>query len=237
MKKNSSNNGSGQAGGKQRKKRVWPWVVILASLFAILSIVALGIVQYVGFVDIPIMGKALDLLGISRSGDEYKVETIDADSYFAENGKLLSAVPAPESPSVKTEAETVTELTSRGFDQFPVTSNYDMSGEFLNSAEASGSSPDKHPIYTTYYITENGDYWTIYQINGSIMAFPVSYNMESGSEVQVVISESEKIMSYDGNTNKFYETIPYETSLIVKVVERIDAATIESLTKGAIDEL
>ena len=47
---------------------------------------------------------------------------------------------------------------------------------------------------------------------------------------------SNTVMSYDGTTNRFYETIPNKSSLIVKTVDRIDAETLENLTIGAIDE-
>lgn len=69
------------------------------------------------------------------------------------------------------------------------------------------------------------------------MAYPVSYNMQSSSNVQVMISEKDTVMSYDSRTGKFYETIPKESELIVKKVGRIDAETIENLMDGEIDKL
>lgn len=74
-------------------------------------------------------------------------------------------------------------------------------------------------------------------INGHIIAYPVSYNMELETGVETVISESEIIMGFDSETNTFYETIPAESELIVKVIKKIDAETLDSLTKEDIAAL
>ena len=69
------------------------------------------------------------------------------------------------------------------------------------------------------------------------MANPVTYNFESENEVQLVLSEDEKINGYDNYTGKFYETIPDENALIVKVVEAIDKETLDRLTAEEIEKL
>ena len=111
-----------------------------------------------------------------------------------------------------------------------------MTGDYSEATEISQGSSTKHPTYQTYYVSKNGDVWTIFMINGAIMANPVSYNIQSDLDAQVILSESNTVMSYDGTTNGFYETIPNKSSLIVKTVDRIDAETLENLTIGAIDE-
>jgi hypothetical protein len=44
-------------------------------------------------------------------------------------------------------------------------------------------------------------------------------------------------MGYDSDANMFYETIPHESELIVKTVDRIDAETLDTLTVGVIARL
>jgi hypothetical protein len=161
----------------------------------------------------------------------------DADSYFEDNATIVSKIDANDSTTVATEAETCDTLTERGLDEYPITTEYSMAGDYSEAAEVSPGSSAKHPTYQTYYVAKNGDIWTVFIINGAIMANPVSYNVRSGLDAQVILSESNTVMSYDGTTNRFYETIPNESSLIVKTVDRIDAQTLESLTIGAIDEL
>lgn len=69
------------------------------------------------------------------------------------------------------------------------------------------------------------------------MANPVTYNTESGRDVQLLISETETVTSYDSAKNKFYVIIPGESEAIVKTVGRIDAETLDKLTVEVIDEL
>lgn len=167
--------------------------------------------------------------------EEYTVEAPDADSYYEQNSKIVTVIDAQDSDEVLTEAETCTTLTDRGFTQFPVTSSYSMGGEYYNAEDVETAGTDKHPIYETYYVASNGDIWTIFMINGVTMANPVSYNLQSDLGVQVMISEFETIMSYDSTTNKFYETIPDKSALLVVTVEKIDAALLETLTVEEID--
>ena len=42
--------------------------------------------------------------------------------------------------------------------------------------------------------------------------------------------ESEELISYDFTTNSFYRIIPKDNVLEVRVVDRVDAETLESLT-------
>ena len=97
----------------------------------------------------------------------------------------------------------------------------------INETEVQDGSAKKLPMYLNYYVTEKGDVWTIYVINGSVFAYPASYNLESDREM--LVSESAEIVSYDNVTNQFYVTAP-DNSIIIKVVDRIDAETLEKLT-------
>ena len=81
------------------------------------------------------------------------------------------------------------------------------------------------------------DIWTIFVINGVVIANPASFNLESELEAQLLFSETKELTSYDDETNKFYVTIPKETAAIVKTVEKIDAETLDKWTIEEIKEL
>lgn len=168
----------------------------------------------------------------------YEVELPDADSYFKNNSEeVVADISAKSSDSVHSESQAYSNLYSRGFTEYPITTEYTMDGELIDTVEISETSSDMHPLYQTYYKTESGDIWTVFEINGAVFANPVSYNLSSSLDAKVMISETDTITSYDSTKNKFYETIPKDTLIIVKTVDRIDADTLESLTTEAIDKL
>lgn len=167
----------------------------------------------------------------------YEVPTKDADEYYKNNSQIISETNAKDSDKVSTEKDIRKNLDARGFHDSSITYEYSMDGQYLESSEISDSSAEKHPMYTTYYVTENGDLWTIMEVNGTIVANPVFYNEQSELPVQLIISETDSIVSYDSAKNKFYETIPNQLTLIVKKVDKINAKTLEKLTIEEIDSL
>jgi len=161
----------------------------------------------------------------------------EADEYYNNNAVVVKIIDANESSDVPTEAEVANILHARGFGNYPITYEYDMGGEYVDQVEITKDVETKRPMYETYYIAECGDVWSIFVINGMIMANPASYNLESKLGVQLLVSESEELTSYDSATNKFYVTIPKETAVIVKTVDKIDAETLNQLTRVEIDKL
>jgi len=161
----------------------------------------------------------------------------EADEYYNNNAVVVKIIDANESSDVPTEAEVANILHARGFGNYPITYEYDMGGEYVDQVEITKDVETKRPMYETYYIAECGDVWSIFVINGMIMANPASYNLESKLGVQLLVSESEELTSYDSATNKFYVTIPKETAVIVKTVDKIDAETLNQLTREEIDKL
>ena len=159
----------------------------------------------------------------------------DVDAYFTERGKVISRTDADQSKSVRTEAASAADMDSRGFSGYPVTAEYSISGEYRPETEISAGSETRHPMYSTFYTAANGDIWSISEVNGQVCAFPVTYNMNSGETVQVIVSETESLMSYDSGTNRFYETVPSPETLRVVVVSRIDAETLERLSAEGIE--
>lgn len=153
----------------------------------------------------------------------------EIDNYYWDNSKVISVIDVNESQDILNETEVISLLKERGFTDYPITYEYTMNGEYEESLEAEDGSDQKHPMYETLFISENGDVWSIFVINGSIFANPASFNVESDIEAQVLYSESNKLTSYTVEGNNFYVTIPYETSIIVKQINRIDATELNKI--------
>ena len=160
-----------------------------------------------------------------------------AEEYYWNNSEVLDVINAKESTTVLSEAEIKNVLEERGFVDYPIIYYYTMDGEFVDDTEISEDSTDKHPTYQTHYMSETGDIWSISVVNGMIIANPASFNLDSELTAQLLISESEKLTSYDNATNKFFVTIPYESEVIVKTVDKIDAETLDRLTVEEINKL
>ena len=165
-----------------------------------------------------------------------ELTSVDAEEYFDEHSNVISTVSFNDSSDVTIGGDTLKSLQSKGFDQTEVLSDYDEDGD-INEKEITEDTTEKYPIYYTYYITEKDELWTILVVNGKITANPVSYNMNSKLPAQLILSESESIMSYDAETNTYFETIPDPDVLIVKVVPEINAELLEELTFEGIDAL
>lgn len=172
----------------------------------------------------------------NSSDEHYDIEEINIEEYFQENSEIISKTPVYESATISTEEQTLNNYASRGFEECVVTTNYDMDGNYGEAVQVSASS-ESHPYYEAIFITSQNEIWNIMEVNGTILANPVSYNEQSTREASVLIAETDTITSYDDKNNIFYETKPYENELIVITVDRIDAETLENLTIGAIDEL
>lgn len=154
----------------------------------------------------------------------------EADEYYWGNSKVIEVINVKESETVLTEKEVISLLEDRGFVGYPITYEYSMDGEYDDETEVVSESLEKHPMYQTFYVSENGEVWTIFIINGEVFANPVSFNAESELDVQLLFSESSKLTSYNNEVNKFYVTIPYESSVIVKEVNRIDSDELDKIT-------
>lgn len=156
---------------------------------------------------------------------------VNAKQYFHENSKVKDVLnnSSEKLDTVQTEAEVIKEMKALGFDNIVITSMYDMNGEYSEKVITDTSS-EKHPLYQGDYVTPEGDYWTIYSINGYIMAYPVSYNTQEDVEVVAVLSETNELMSYDSVTNTFYKTIPKEDMVRVVLVDHLNSETVASYT-------
>lgn len=203
------------------------WQVVLIWLG---GIVILGLIMFIG------MKNSIDRKISEELANEKKNDRIDVEEYYRQNGKLLDKCRVNESDDVQNEIQAIEAFKVRGFAEFPIYSDYLMNGEYTGEIEVSGTN-EKHPSYQTSYVSSSGELWTIIMMNGSIIANPVSYNMNSNLGVQTVIAESDIIMGYDSETNMFYKIRINKSELIVKVIEKIDAQTLDKLTEERINEL
>lgn len=167
--------------------------------------------------------------------NQYAPSKTDADKFFEENSEIVSEIPA--ATAGRTEEQAYQNLTQRGFTAQPITAEYTMDGTYTEAQAISATGTDKHPIYSTFFVTTSGDLWVIFEINGAVFANPVSFNAERWNGAQIMLSETETITSYDSTLNKFYVTKPSEAALDVKVIARIDAATLDALTAWEVDGL
>ena len=245
---------------KNGKKSKLPLVIVLTvTAVIIVTVAVIGLLTYFDKVKISFVNDIFVSMGIKEDNDvkkenndnsdnndkfteedlknPYEVTPPDADEYFDKNTDVKSEIKANESNDVRTESEVFDDFADRGFNSNPITSEYDMNGKYYAATEISRYSSDKHPIYQTYYVTQNGEIWIIFEINGDVVANPLSYNEQKESGVQLMISESNTITSYDSTKNKFYVNVPNADVLAVKKVDKINAETLENLTKKELDRL
>ncbi|MBR1506416.1 MAG: FHA domain-containing protein [Eubacterium sp.] len=202
-----------------------------------ISLVAVAVVLLATIIVIIVMNNRKKTPTFEAVNDEDYVDYgSNTDAYFKDNSTVISVVDADKSNEVHTEKDVQKELGQRGFDQFYVYTDYGIDGESYEEDQQVEDTQDKHPSYETYYMNKKEEMWTIFVINGRVMANPVSYNLDSDLGVQVIFSESESVMSYDCYHNKFYETIPNQSELYVIQVDKIDSATLDDWTVKKIEK-
>ena len=160
---------------------------------------------------------------------EYLNEYPDVEKYFEENSTIRSISFVKDSEENYSEENVIDELESRGFGEMGITSYYSIDGTYDDSIEVSDSET-QHPQYITYYESSSGELWAIIVVEDSITANPVTYNLQHPDSVQITVSEKNEIVSYDSSTNSYYRTIPNESALDLRIVDKIDAETLDSLT-------
>lgn len=232
---------------KQHRKETHFTLKLILLLIVILAVAVSSVVvlSYFHIVNIPIISSYFSDKTESNTSDyetdnndnnadsenQYTVSTIDAKDYFEKNSTIVNEIEVNKSSSVESETEVKATLIERGFES-EITFEYNMNGEYDDTKEVSESN-EKHPEYQTDFITDKKFAWMIYEINGCIMAYPVSYCYESGKSV--ILSEKDTITSYDSATNMFFETKPNDVLIIQ--VDRIDVETLNSFDSKKIEEM
>ena len=160
----------------------------------------------------------------------YAKWTPAATNYYENNAELIKTIEVEKSDNVLAEKDVKSLLENKGFGDNPISYDYSIGGNRIDDTNVEDSSMKVHPMYQTLYLSQNGEVWAIYVINGSVFANPVSFNLESDLKAQLLVSESETLTSYDDATNQFYVTIPHSSEVILHTVETINSTTLDRLT-------
>ena len=177
----------------------------------------------------------LVVVAVALTGNAFAKSDKSKDSYYKENAKVVKTVNASQSTEVLTEEQVIAMLKERGFSADKVTYEYRMGGEYVGEKSIKGDPKKKRPMYMTDYYSAAGELWTIFVINGDIIANPVSYNVQSTRPVQLLISEKAEITSYDHTTDTYYVTVPKSSAVVVKKIKKISADALDKLTCEGID--
>ncbi len=168
-----------------------------------------------------------ELIALSATLSE---ETESAEDYYTQKSTVLETIDASASSEILTEAEAISLLHDRGFNQYPVKYSYSLDGIYRGETVAEETSNNRHPTYQTNYLSDTGILWTIHIVSGQIFASPVLLSLDDPFGKPILFSESSTLISYDNTTNKFFMTIPHEDTAIVRVVAKIDNTTLNNLT-------
>lgn len=169
--------------------------------------------------------------------EELSLEPIDAEEYLNEIGEVQDKIDVSSSEAVMTGGEAIAFLTERGFGECLVYTNYSIDGIYQEEQEITLNSLEQHPVYVTYYLSEDELIWKLSVINGVLLAEPIFYNYREGADVPVILSETNTMMSYDNVTNQFFVVVPDASEIVLKSVSEINAALLDSLTIEEIDAL
>lgn len=225
-------------------------VFLLKMLAVILAIVIIfstisGMLVYFGIANVPGVSDLMDVMGIknnasksiniseyldySNNNRDSEEERIDAKTYYNKYSKIINEVSLDESTNMVSEEEAYNLFQSYGFTECIIVSEYTETGEYSGPNEIIPFSSNKHPVYRSDYIDEQGNVFEIYLIDGLLMTNPVSFNAKTGDNIMVAVSSSKTLKSYDSKTKTFYETMPKNS--IIRVQEASDSyvGTLEEL--------
>ena len=213
-------------------KRCNLYLKLLLIVLAVMTLSSCGVLENLEPENVESGGK--DAGGSAGESDAGTALDENADSNLPDD--VIEAIDAATSEDVLSEAEVKAFLEERGIRDCIIAYMDDIDGTHHEEEEITGDSSVKRPVYYAYFVTQSEEIWTVYVINGKVMAYPVTYGLERGNEAEVIFSESPEITCYDHNSNRFYVRIPDKSEMIVNVVDRIDAETLEKLTVEEIDE-
>lgn len=182
-------------------------------------------------------GNLLAIFGIECPFCDMIHGEFEADAYYRKNSQLVEVIDVVDSSDMMTEEDVKTFLEGRGFVDCTITYDYSVAGDFTTDTEISETSHIEHPMYQLMYLSAAREAWAVYVINGEIFANPLSFNLESDLDAQLLVTESTVFTSYDNTANKFYITIPYDSEILSVFADEINAETLDGLTVEKLCEL
>ena len=176
-------------------------------------------------------GQSVELSATVRYTIEEEDMQAAVEEFYKDNSEeIVKVEDINETETVYSEKEVLSFMAERGFTDYPLTYDYNMDGTYTDEAEASADSEEKHPMYQTYFVGEDGSVWSIFIIGRSVIANPASYNLESDLDAQILVSETDTLTSYTEMGNKLYTTVPKDSAVILKVVDQITSQKLNELT-------
>ena len=172
----------------------------------------------------------------SMSDDEIMSEAenllkpVNADDHFNEIGTVIEKTNVNSSDKVLSEYDVGKNMDDRGFRDYEIMSQYNMEGSFSQEEEIGSSSYESHPVYYLDYIDESNRQWRIYNTNGAVSAYLISYRVENPDKPPVILSESDSLMGYDSHTNTYYEYKPNSDTANVIKISKITAEALEAFS-------
>lgn len=125
------------------------------------------------------------------------------------------------------EKEVYEFLMGRGFSSEEINYEWTMDGKY-KVGEVNKDSDEKHPTYTSYFQDEFNNYFSITIVGKHIYANLLS-NKEKNNGIDTLISESEKIVTYNGTTKKFTESVPNKKEIKIIIVDKLDVSNLKRL--------
>ena len=165
----------------------------------------------------------------------YQVTPIDADAYFQKYATVSATINVADSQTVRSESDVRDLFNNKGFNNISITTQYELDGTYVEEYEISTYSSKQHPMYQAIYESSAGIVWSFTEVNGTITANPISYNIDK--DVPVIFSETGNITTYDSFTGKFYVCVPRSNLMTIKTFQSIDFSLIDTLTAEGIDNL
>ena len=153
------------------------------------------------------------------------MQELGADTNTGSNARDPQA-----SATVKSATETYQELSQRGFSDFVLESEFDMSGTMIGETEIDEGSTEQYPSYRTVYLSAKGVFWIIVVNDGQTYAVPMA-SQDAEITREIILTETDHITQYDGATNKYSDWTFAEllsNGIVGVQVPHIDTATLDS---------
>lgn len=224
-------------GGKNLRRRTVKFMVLIP-LLLILAAGAAAALVYFNIYEVPIISDILQFNGTTSARDDLLADNVDelAEINLGEETRsrcdVLETIEAADSAQTTSEADTAALFQERGFDASEVTAMYSMDGTYTGDMAVDADSETEHPLYNLIYVSGEEYLWMVYCCNGEFSAYPISYVLSETAACEILVSETEYIMSYDSQTNCYYRMIPNENECVILQVSHIDRDTLDALASG-----
>ena len=166
--------------------------------------------------------------GVDLTNEQEDLSVLPSNEYYKKYYKIINTTKANESKKTMSVDEVNEFLKNRGFKNYELEIDYSIDGKFLEDEVIEKKSNEKYPIYQFVYVTNDKDVWSIYVIEDSIYAYPVSYMVSNVKKLdkEILVSESSDITVYSSDLNNYYTLKPNKNLIDVRLVKEINVITL-----------